>query len=110
MIELTVLNTMASSDFSQALDRHRQWGLRVLDLKDLIFDKRIVDLTQEEALRARELIRHHGLSVYCFSTQLFEAEVELGEEVFRRDHLGKIDHTIRVARILQPTITLPITK
>ena len=26
----------------------------------------------------------------------------MGEEVFRRDHLGKVDHTIEIARILQP--------
>jgi len=102
MIELTILNTMASSDFSQALERHQQWGLSVLDLKDLVFGKRIVDLTVEEALRAQELIRDYGLSVHCFSTQLFEPEVELGEDAFRRDHLGKVDHTIEVARILQP--------
>ena len=102
MVELTVLNTMAASDFTQALDRHLEWGLRVLDLKDLVFGKRIVDLTAEEALQAQALIRDRGLSVYCFSTQLFEPEVELGEEVFRRDHLGKIDHTIEIARILQP--------
>lgn len=102
MIELTVLNTMASSDFSKALNRHHEWGLKFLDLKDLVFGKRIVDLTEEEALQARELIQDHGLSVYCFSTQLFEPEVELGEEVFRREHLGRVDHTIEIAGILQP--------
>ena len=60
MIELTVLNTMASSDFSKALNRHHEWGLKFLDLKDLVFGKRIVDLTEEEALQARELIQDHG--------------------------------------------------
>ena len=104
MIGLTVLNTMASSDFSEALDRHHEWGVKFLDLKDLVFGKRIVDLTVEEAMRARELIRGHGLSVYCFSTQLFEPEVELGEEVFCLEHLGKVDHTIEIARILQPSM------
>ena len=102
MVDLTVLNTMASSDFSEALERHQEWGMKFLDLKDWVFGKRIVDLTEEEALRARDLIQHHGLFVHCFSTQLFEPEVELGEEVFRRDHLGKVDHTIEIARILQP--------
>ena len=102
MVELTVLNTMASSDFVRALDRHLEWGLKLLDLIDLVFGKRIVDLSAAEAARARELIRQRGLSVYCFSTQLFEPEVELGEALFRRDHLGKIDHMLEIARILQP--------
>jgi hypothetical protein len=102
MVELTMLNTMASSDFVQALDRHLQWGLKFLDLKDLVFGKRIVDLTLEEAERARVLMRDRGLSVYCFSTQLFEPDIELGETVFRNEHLEKVDHTIEIARILQP--------
>ena len=28
--------------------------------------------------------------------------MELGEEVFRQDHLGKVNHTVEIARILQP--------
>ena len=72
MVELTVLNTMASNDFVRALDLHVEWGLTFLYLKDLVFGKGIVDLTDAEAIRARELIDARGLSIYCFSTQLFE--------------------------------------
>ena len=61
MIQLTMLNTMASSDFSEALDRHNEWGLKQAHRRS-------------EALRAGELVRDHGLSVYCFSTQLFEPD------------------------------------
>ena len=53
MVELTVLNTMASSDFVCALERHLEWSLKLLDLKDLVFGKRIVDLTAAEAARER---------------------------------------------------------
>ena len=104
MVKLTMLNTMAAPDFVRALDRHIECRMTVLDLKDLVFGKRIVDLTEEEAGRARELIRERGLSVFCFSTQLFEPEIELGEAVFRQDHLEKVNHTLEIARILQPTM------
>jgi hypothetical protein len=102
MVKLTMLNTMASDNFVRALDRHLEYGMTVLDLKDWVFGKRIVDLTIEEAGRAGDLADERGLSVYCFSTQLFEPEIELGEEGFRRDHLDKVDHTIEIARILKP--------
>jgi hypothetical protein len=69
---------------------------------DLGFGKRIVDLTLEEAERARELMQDRGLSVYCFSTQLLEPDIELGEAVFRDEHLEKVNHTIEIARIMQP--------
>ncbi len=102
MIQLTMLNTMASDNFVRSLDRHLDYGMRILDLKDWIFGKRIVDLTVEEAGRARDLADERGLSVHCFSTQLFEPEVELGETVFRSKHLDKVSQTIEIARILAP--------
>lgn len=34
MAKLTILNLMAGSDFATALDRHVEWGIEVLDLKD----------------------------------------------------------------------------
>ena len=101
---ITMLNSMADRDFERALDRHVEWGLTHLDMKDRIFDKSIVDLTDEEASRAAKMISDRGLSVYCMSTTLFHADVELGEEAFRTDHLGAIDRTIAVARILQPDL------
>ena len=89
MVELTVLNSMASSDFVEALDRHLQWGLKVLDLKDLVFDKRIVDLTLDEAERARELMLERELSVYCFSTHLFGPTWSSVRRCFARTTSGK---------------------
>ena len=102
MVKLTMLNTMGSSDFVESLDRHLEYGMEVLDLKDLVFGKRIVDLTIAEANGARDLMLERGLSVFCFSTQLFEPEVELRETVYRRDHFAKVDHTLGIARILEP--------
>ena len=102
--KLTLLNNMAAAAFEDALDRHVAWGLEVLDLKAGIFGRGIVDLTDEEAERAADLIRARNLSVYCFSTELFSRDIELGEREFRENHLGKIDRTIEIAEYLRPKV------
>jgi hypothetical protein len=101
-VQLTILNSMAGTDFVQALDQHVQWGTSVLDLKDAIFGKAVADLTDDEAVRAAELIRERGLTVHCLSSGLFLDEVEAGEEHFRTQHLGRVPRLIEIARILQP--------
>ncbi|MFC1717027.1 sugar phosphate isomerase/epimerase family protein [Candidatus Poribacteria bacterium] len=103
-VKVTALNSMLDKDFEQALDRHVSWGIQVLDLKDGIFGKGIVALTEEEAKRAAGLISQRDLSVHCLSTVLFSRDIELGEERFRKDCLEKIDHVIQLARILRPQV------
>ncbi len=103
-VSITMLNTMADRDFPTALDRHVQWGLHYLDLKDAIFGRGIVELTDSEAHRAASLIRERGLSVYCLSTTLFHDDVESGEEEFRRNNLEPLDRAIAFARVLQPDL------
>ena len=95
---ITLLNSMADRDFATALDRHVEWGLRHLDLKDAIFGKSVVDISDPEAHRAAGLITERGLSVYCLSTNLFHEDVECGEEEFRRDHFARVDRAIEIAR------------
>ena len=99
-----MLSSMAGRDFERSLDRHVDWGLRHLDLKDAIFGKSVIDLTDAEAFRAADLIRERRLFVYCLSTTLFHADVESGEEAFRRNHLAPLDRVIAVARGLQPDL------
>ena len=102
MVEVTILNSMAGKDFGQALDQHIAWGIEILDLKESIFGKNIVALTEAEAERAADIIRRKGLSVYCFSTGLFHGDIESGEKKFREDYLNKTYHVIELAKILQP--------
>ncbi len=102
MVQVTILNSMAGREFEQALDQHVSWGVQILDLKDAIFGKNIVQLTEDQAAEAAILIRERGLSVYCFSTGLFHGDIEVGEKRFREDHLDKVDHVIELAGILQP--------
>jgi hypothetical protein len=84
MVELTILNSMAGNEFEAALDQHVAWGLRVLDLKNAIFGKELIDLSDDEAQTAADLIQTRGLSVYNFLSMFFFADVARGEAWFRR--------------------------
>jgi len=99
---LTILNAMAAKDFEQSLDRHVEWNLKKLDLKDGIFGKGVLDLTDDDAAKAAKLIAERHLSAYCMSTGLFFDDVEKGEAHFRKEHLGKVARAVEIARILKP--------
>jgi sugar phosphate isomerase/epimerase len=100
-VRLTMLNAMAGPEFPAAVGRHVALGLKWLDLKDSIFGKGVIDLTDDEAREVRRLADAKGLGVWCMSTTLFYADVESGEEAFRR-HLASVDRAVAIARILQP--------
>lgn len=104
MSRLTILNSMASDDFPAALDRHVEWGLVDVDLKDRIFDKAVAGLTRDEAARAARLIADRGLTTHCLSTGFFFAEVERGEAEFRARFIDRLDDLIAVARELRPRL------
>ena len=101
---LTILNSMAGSDFAAALDKHVEWGLIDVDLKDSIFGKGVAELTPDEASRAARLIDDRGLTTHCLSTGFFFAEVERGEAEFRRRFIEPLDDIIAVARELRPRL------
>ena len=103
-VSITMLNSMADPDFETALNRHREWGLQHLDLKDSIFGKGVADLDAAEARRAAELIAARGLTVHCMSTQLFHGDVEVGEAAFRQAHLEPLERAIEVAAVLRPRL------
>ncbi len=100
--EITLLNGMLGQDFSIALDRHRKYEIRLLDLKDCIFGKSLADLTIDEALSARALIEKHGLEVYSLSSSLCHGNVEEGEIAFRRSVEAEIKKIVAVAEVLRP--------
>jgi sugar phosphate isomerase/epimerase len=101
--KVTILNSMAGRDFEAALDQHVAWGLEVVDLKDAIFGKRVLDLTDEEAERAAGMIAARGLGVACLSTDLFYDDIEKGWRHFRDHHLKRVDRAVALARIFRPT-------
>lgn len=103
-IELTMLNAMASPDFAEALDRHRDWGLKFLDLKDAIFGRSLLDLTDSEAAKAAEMIDRRGLEVYCLSSVLFHADVEQGKSQFTAGLELRVNRLIELAARLRPQV------
>jgi sugar phosphate isomerase/epimerase len=100
--QLTMLNSMAGSDFEQALDRHLEWGLTVLDLKDAIYGKTVDDLLPQEAERAAKAIATRGMTVETLSTGIFYADIEQGEAAFRTKFKDKLARILESAPILQP--------
>lgn len=102
-MQLTMLNAMAGREFPEQLKQHREWGLSVLDLKDGIFGKNILQLTLDEARTARKLIDDHGMSVYCLSTGLLYGTIEDGEGAFKK-YATDLDHILKLAEILQPKL------
>jgi sugar phosphate isomerase/epimerase len=103
-VEITMLSAMAGADFATALDRHVAWGLHVLDLKDGIFGKGLLDLTDEEAARAAAMIRERGLRVHCLSSGLFHADVERGREAFLAGMDERVERLMELAQVLQPEV------
>ncbi|HWK28040.1 MAG TPA: hypothetical protein VNS09_15855 [Solirubrobacter sp.] len=101
-VRLTMLNSMAGADFEAALDQHVAWGLRDLDLRDAIAGKWLGDLTVDEARVAAEQIAARRLRVHCLSSKVFDADLQLGEAVFRGEHLAALAHVLDLARILRP--------
>jgi len=101
-VRFTILNSMAGRELPEALDRHVQWGVELLDLKDGLFGRGVLDLTDEQAGRAAELAGERGLKVYCLSTGLFHDDAERGEAHFEARHLARVDRAIEIARMLRP--------
>ncbi|MFC4776693.1 sugar phosphate isomerase/epimerase family protein [Paenibacillus sp. GCM10023252] len=104
MVEVTMLNVMAGGDFIQSLDTQRSWGVKVLDLKNGIYGKNLIDLSIAEAEQAANEIAARGLSVYCFSSELFHDMVEKGEAYFREQYLNRLDHLLKLAAIMKPKV------
>lgn len=101
--QLTMLNSMASTDFEKSLEIHRAWGLQWLDLRDAIYGKWVKELDAPTARRAQAAIVSAQLRIYCLSTQTFFDDVSRGEAVFR-DHLEQLKLTLQIAPILEPQI------
>ncbi len=99
-VELTLLANMADRDIAAAIDKCVGWGFKWLDLKDSIYGKSVVALTDAEAQSVRALADRAGLGVYCLSTVLFFGDIEMGEASFCRAHLDPVKRAIQIARIL----------
>lgn len=100
----TMLNAMAGTELDAALDKHVELGLHWVDLKNSIYGKEAAALTTTDATKAQEAITKRGLETYCLSTNLFHADVELGESHFRKTFYDKVAGIVKVAKILKPKL------
>ena len=103
-VKLTMLNSMGDGDFIKTLDKHQELNIKAMDLKDSVFGKSLIDLTDEDATRANELMTQKNITTYCFSTVLFHLDIEVGEEEFRKQSLDKVGRIIELARIMKPEV------
>lgn len=101
-VRLTLLNSMAGQDFEQCLDRHVEWGLRTLDLKNQIYGKSIDALLPQEAQRAVQAISERNLDVTTLSTGIFYGDIEQGEDAFRAQFSEALDRTLNIVSIFKP--------
>ncbi len=97
-----MLNGTAGSDFETAARRHAELGLKWLDIKDSLWGENINNLSLDNARRAADIAKAHGLKIFCFSTALCESELNAGEEAFRGRHFKTLDHVLKLADILEP--------
>ena len=100
--QLTLLSSMASSDFEESVRLHRDWGLSG-HLRDGIYGKRVEELDLDAALEAKRSIDALGLEVYCVSTNVFVEDVAHGEAALRA-HLDILERAIEVAGVLRPRL------
>jgi sugar phosphate isomerase/epimerase len=102
-IEITMLTNMANADnFCLALDRFNELELRLLDIKDQVWGKPVIELTNGEAERAAREIKKRSLETYCLSSMLFHQAIESGEAGFRRQADLDVDRLINLANVFEP--------
>ncbi len=101
-VRLTMLNSIAGKEFEPALDRHVEWNLRTLDLKNEIYGKSVDELLPHEAEQAVSAINARNLDVTTLSTGLFYGEIEQGETAFRAQFSASLDRILKTAPIFKP--------
>jgi sugar phosphate isomerase/epimerase len=99
---VTVTNSVFGPDLAAQLDAQHELGIRHLDLKDALFGKGVIDLSDAEARAIVDQAGERGMDVYCISTVLFDDDAARGERHFAEQHVARIDEALRVARILRP--------
>lgn len=101
---LTILNSMAGEDFPAALDRHLEWGILDLDLRDGIFGHWLRSLPIEVAKVAAREIEARDLSVFCLSSSVFFGALDDGEEAFAAEHNRRLDQVMPLIDVFQPKL------
>jgi sugar phosphate isomerase/epimerase len=99
---LTLLNDMAGTEFTAALDRQLAWNVRDLDLRTAIYGHSVNDLPVELATRAAEEIARREMRVFALSTGLLVDDVALGPDETRRRAEARLASALPAAAVLKP--------
>lgn len=100
---MTLITATSSifGDLAESIREQRRLGIDVLDLKDKVLGKEVVDLDDAELEQAASMIGEAGMSLYCLSTVLFHPDIAAGEGVFAQQ-VEQVGRAIEVARRLRP--------
>jgi sugar phosphate isomerase/epimerase len=103
-VKVTFLNSMAGTDLTVAVQRHRELGVSILDLKDHLFGKAVEALLPDEARRVAEVVKLAGCEVDCLSSCVGQSELTAGEQMYLERHLPALQRLLETARILKPRV------
>jgi sugar phosphate isomerase/epimerase len=101
-MQITLLNSMAGTDFRVQLDRYVELGLTQVDLKEEIWGNAVENLDAETAEKAAALLTERNLDVHCVSSSLGWTDITVGEDSWRTIQNGVLDRILRGARSLHP--------
>lgn len=103
-LNIAMLNFMAGLDFNESLKQQQQWGITTLDLKDHVYGKSLMDISNDEAHQVAKSIADHNMTFYCFSTTLFSGDIEQGQANFQLELDEKLERVLELAQILKPKV------
>lgn len=103
-VHVTLLGSMAGSDFPSALRKQASLGLKLLDLKDGLWGRRVEELDAQQAEDIAALVQAEGMAVDCLSTSIgcLSFKHGMSEEAFRAACDPLVANIVRTAGTLRP--------
>ena len=107
-LALGIISDEIGQDFEHALDVIKELGAEYVEIRSL-WEKSVVDLSQEEIDKAKRLVDASGLKVAAIGSSLFKCPLREGSEATGGgyftggkgyvEHIATIDHCFELARI-----------
>ena len=85
-------------DIEQAVAVAKEWGLKAVDLRGMMFQKPIEKLTDEELVKLKALLDGAGLKVGCIESSFGKIHLPSGEKL--EEQAAKLDGVIRASKAL----------
>jgi L-ribulose-5-phosphate 3-epimerase len=108
VFKLGIISDEISQDFEHALDVTEELGAEYVEIRSL-WEKSVVDLSESELKRARQLVEKSGLKVAAIGSSLFKCPLHEGSKASGggyfaggrgyADHLATVDHCFELARL-----------